>query len=411
MEIDVLVIGGGAAGIAAATAAARNGSTVALIERYGFLGGMATAAAVGTVCGLYYRSESQESRYICSGFSKEFGQELSKLEAIQPIQFKNGLHFLPYTPFAFRTVADRIINRDRIDLYLHTTMTDVRVNDDLIKTIQALVWDKQVTFYPKSVIDCSGEATVTALAGGRTRESDCYQAAAFVFAMAGIEKVESSVLQMVLIREIKRAISKGTLSQDCERLTIVPGSHVGNRVSFKLGLADRVDKALNKMTFLEVHVRSLVNEIANFLKKNTSIFSNAILTEAATQVGIRTGRRPIGLATLTEEDVLSCRRFNNGIAKGAWPIEEWSTDRKPNMRYFSLDDYYEIPSDALRSEDFGNLLFAGRNISATDAAIASARVIGTCLSTGYAAGKIAAFQSQCKDLTFAVEELRKEQVK
>ena len=410
MNVDVLVVGGGAAGIAAAVGAARNGSTVTLIERCGFLGGMATGALVGTICGLYFRSESKESRFICRGFPREFGQRLAKFSDMQPVKYINGLHFLPYEPFAFRRLADVIVSEEGIDLYLHTTMAGVDTQAGSVKSVHALAWDKPITIYPKSVVDCSGEATVAALAGGHTIESDCHQAAAIVFAMHGLKEIEPYSLQMLLFRELKRAISDGTLPADCERLSIVPGSHVGNRIYFKLGLPDKVGQDVNKMTLFEIRSRSLIFEMVRFLRSSISTFSDAILSEVASQVGVRTGRRPVALTTLTGKDVLSCRKFDDGIAKGGWPIEKWEAEPKPAMQYFSLDDYYEIPSHALRSKDFQNLLFAGRNISATDTAIASARVIGTCLGTGYAAGTMAAFQSQGKKFALAIPQIRKEQV-
>jgi len=87
---------------------------------------------------------------------------------------------------------------------------------------------------------------------------------------------------------------------------------------------------------------------------------------------------------------LSCKKFDDAIANAAWPIEIWEQNRRVNMRYFKLDDYYQIPAGCLQSTSIDNLFFAGRNISATDDAIASARVMGICLQTGYAAGSLAA---------------------
>ena len=93
---------------------------------------------------------------------------------------------------------------------------------------------------------------------------------------------------------------------------------------------------------------------------------------------------------LTEADVLECKKSKHAIANGAWPIEEWGQDKRVHMRYFEENNYYQIPADCLISQTLSNLFFAGRIISASDAAIASARVMGICLQTGYAAGKLAA---------------------
>ena len=86
---------------------------------------------------------------------------------------------------------------------------------------------------------------------------------------------------------------------------------------------------------------------------------------------------------------MSCKRTSDGIAIGTWPIEEWSNNGELKMDYFEPDKGYSIPADCLISDSLHNLYFAGKNISATSRAIASARVIGTALQTGYAAGKMA----------------------
>jgi hypothetical protein len=120
------------------------------------------------------------------------------------------------------------------------------------------------------------------------------------------------------------------------------------------------------------------------------VFKNASLLSVANEAGIRVEARSTGKYILTEEDVLNCKKFDTAIAKGAWPIEEWGQDKRVQMRYFTEGDHYQIPAECLRSNAFKNLFFGGRNISATAGAIASARVMGTCLQTGYAAGKLAA---------------------
>jgi hypothetical protein len=98
----------------------------------------------------------------------------------------------------------------------------------------------------------------------------------------------------------------------------------------------------------------------------------------------------MGKYILTEADVLQCKKFGDAIANASWPIEEWEQDRRVKMRYLKEDDFYQIPARCLQSKTMDNLFTAGRCISATDAAIASARVMGVCLQTGYAAGCLAA---------------------
>ena len=134
-----------------------------------------------------------------------------------------------------------------------------------------------------------------------------------------------------------------------------------------------------------------------YLRANSPIFSQAQWGMVAPEVGIRTGPRHLGKQVLTEAEVLGCLKTTDTVARGAWPIEHWPPGENPVMMYFDLDDYYDIPVGALCSASIENLFFGGRNLSATDQAVASARVIGTALATGYAAGKLAAGCIQNKE--------------
>jgi hypothetical protein len=93
---------------------------------------------------------------------------------------------------------------------------------------------------------------------------------------------------------------------------------------------------------------------------------------------------------LTQAQVMGCVKHPNAVARGAWPVEHWEPGKYADMSYFAEHDHYDITPAMLRSPQFDNFFFAGRNMSADDKAIASARVIGTCLATGYAAGVLAA---------------------
>ena len=121
---------------------------------------------------------------------------------------------------------------------------------------------------------------------------------------------------------------------------------------------------------------------------------NTVLTEWAPEVGFRTGYRGLGRETLSPEMVANCTKHPEGIANGAWPIEYWKPGEQAEMEFFVDGDYYQIPAGCLESQFAKNLYFAGRNISATPRALASARVMGTCLQTGYAAGTLAAHAAQ-----------------
>ena len=106
------------------------------------------------------------------------------------------------------------------------------------------------------------------------------------------------------------------------------------------------------------------------------------------QVGMRVLQRSKGQHILHEDEVLHCVKSEDEVAIGSWPIEEWNHSGRVSMAYFPENDFYSIPKGCLMSYQLHNLYFAGKNISATHKAIASARVIGSCIQTGYAAGKL-----------------------
>ncbi len=386
---DVLIVGGGSAGVAAAVAAAGAGADVVLLEKNAYPGGKATAAYVGTVCGLYYRSECPEARFVNEGFPCQFAEQLQAVSGTQPFFFKNGLHFLPYERFAFMQVCDGFLQKNKVTSCFHGHLTQVKKEGDCIVEASASIHNRPVVFYPKTIIDTAGEAVVSRLAGLDIFEEEAYQASAQVFCMAGIGTDDSHVLNLSLLRCIHKGIADGIFPKDYERLSVVPGSVQSGRAVFKLGLPLGVDNDPAQVTHLEWFARKAVGDIVAFFKAYNGLFKNAWLTMVAPEVGIRTGPRNVGKAILQKEDVMSCRKTDDAVARGAWPIEFWPPGQNPRMEYFAIDDHYDIPAGALQSAFLKNLFFAGRNISASEEAIASARVIGTCLATGYAAGRIA----------------------
>jgi len=410
IKSDVLITGGGAAGIAAARGAYESGASVILIERHSYLGGKATAAMVGTVCGLYFRGSSNPANYVMNGFPKFFGERLRESGKTEPVSFSEGLQFLPYSPFGFKLVCDEILEECKTEVYYHTVVSSCNCRNGAIDTVEAIALDRKVIFNPKAVVDCTGEALLSTLCNLAVMEDENYQAPALVFSMENVTTDDHFKLSLEVGRQIKRALDAGVVSPVFERVSIVPGSMRNGSVYLKIGFLKRVTNEVNKASGLETFGRRTVKEVSGFLVKHVPSFQNARLGTVAPEVGIRIGRRHVGKYILQEEDVLQCRKFDDGIANGAWPIEFWGDDKRVRMTYFDMDDYYQIPSRALMSNTLNNLFFAGRNMSATENAIASARVIGTCLGTGYAAGKIAAFFALGKDMKEAVAEIRKEQV-
>ena len=390
LHTDVVVLGGGSAGVAAAVAAARKGLQVMLIERNAYLGGKATAAEVGTICGLYHFSKNEKSKYIVKGFTKDFAEELRLRSNTSPLFSPEGVHYLPYHVEAFKEICLDLINEHKIGIYFNAVLEHVTVEDQKLKSVHIIAAGNPVTINLDALIDCSGDSVISQAANLPLIKSENYQAAAQVFTMQGVAEENEFKLGMIMMKALRSAIDNNILGDFYDRVYVVQGSLKNNFVNLKIGIPLAVTYAPGNLQELRTVALSFVENLSQFLIKQVDAFKNASLVHIAPEVGIRIGQRSTGKYLLTEEDVLSCKKFDDAIAHATWPIEIWEQNRRVNMRYFKLDDHYQVPAGCLQSTSIANLFFAGRNISATDGAIASARVMGICLQTGYAAGCLAA---------------------
>ena len=407
---DVVVLGGGAAGIAAAVAAARKGLQVILIERNAYLGGKATAAEVGTVCGLYKFNRTENSEFIVRGFAKEFAESLQSKSNTKPLYNTDGLHYLPYNIDEFKNISLSLLHENKISVHFNSVLKTIQTENKKIISVSVIAGGNPVALHLKSIIDCSGDSIISRAADLPLIKSEYYQAAAQVFTMQGVDEDNEARLGMILMKTLRSAIDKNQLADFYDRVYIVPGSLKNNCVNLKIGIPLPVTYAPGNLQELKTVAHSFVDNLSQFLIKYVAAFKNASVQNIAPEVGTRIGQRSIGKYILTENDVLQCKKFDDAIANAAWPIEEWEQHRRVKIRYFNADDFYQIPAGCLQSNGISNLFFAGRNISATDAAIASARVMGICLQTGYAAGCLAAASASNVSLSDAVKQIKNEQL-
>lgn len=406
LKYDVVVIGAGSAGIAAAVQSARRGMKTALLERLHYPGGKATAAEVRTLCGFYY-SGRKKPEFIHNGFPKEFAEKMMALENRKPVSFDRDLYFIPYHPYSFKWLSDQFLQTG-VDVYYQSYPVELsRSNDGNIDKLKVLNKDQVLTFETKMLIDCSGESVVSALLDiPQTREEN-YQAATQVFTLSKIDLPDNAMLNMLVNKAIIKAVQSGELPEYYDRLSVVPGSFKNGTASFKLSLPELLKDEMNSHSQLLVEARDRVGLLFLFLRDNIEAFKYAEFSSLAPELGIRTGRRLLGKYQLSKEDILHSARFEDAVAKGSWPIEKWGTEKRVSMSYPETGEYYEIPLRSLQSAHCGNLLAAGRGICADEDAIASARVIGTCMATGAASGIYAAEKINGKDDKSALESIRK----
>lgn len=393
---DVVVVGGGAAGLAAAIAAGRAGARTALVERYGFLGGLATAGMVSTICGLYHGSSSGEPEPINEGFAEAFARRLSAMPGCQkPVRRGRGV-VLPYTPFAFACLADELVTAVApLDVYLHAYLVGVDTAPARIEGLRITTWERSLELRASVVVDTSGDAVVARQAGAATETAPLAhrQLPSLIFVL---QQVDTAALgagpRVAVLRALLAAERDGRLPPGASNVTLAlspqPGELVGKLALD--GLASALSERRDLLTAAEQEGRRRVLAVTEFLK-TLPAFGRAFVSHVAAQVGVRESRRVIGRYQLTREDVLAARQFDDGVARAAWPIELWHAGHLgATYEYLEDGQTYEIPLRCLQARDVENLFVAGRCMSATHEALGSARVIGTCLATGEAVGMAAA---------------------
>lgn len=396
MNYDVVVVGGGAAGLAAAVAAGSAGARTALVERYGFLGGMATAGMVSTICGLYHGSSSAVPEPLNEGFAETFARRLATMPGCQKPVRRGRTFVLPYTPFAFACLADELVaSAPQVDVYLHAYLVGVETGSGRIEALRIATWERTVELRVTVVADTSGDGVIARHAGAATETAPLSdrQLPSLVFVL---QQVDTDALgtgpRVALLRTLVAAERDGLVPKGASNLTLGPSPQPGEVIG-KLalgGVTDDLSEQRDFLTAAEQEGRRRVLAVTEFLK-TLPAFERAFVSHVAAQVGVRESRRVIGRYQLTREDVLSGRKFDDGVARASWPIELWEEGRLgATYEYLGDGQTYDIPLRSLQARDVENLLVAGRCMSATHEALGSARVIGTCLATGEAVGLAAA---------------------
>ena len=385
IDCDVCVVGGGAAGIAAATTLAGKGARVTCVEHNPFPGGNATAGAVGTVCGLYPRGGCQ---LLESPFLDTFINRLQKLANTQPMTYSHGLYFLPYYVSSFVKCCFESVSSPLIRFIGGGSVFEVKSNDGQVTEVKACSPEGVFSVVSKAFIDASGDAIISRHGGIPCLPSESHQAAAMVFGIEGAPCTQERTLAILIMKTLEEAHQKGILSEGERLVSLVPGSLRKFSVACKLSLPYEGELTPSLRNTLEREARSSIPKIVDVLKLDPD-WAHVRLSWIAPRVGVRSGNRGAGQVVLTEDDVVGALHHPDEVARGVWPVEIWSARRSPEMRLLPAGDYYSIRRGSLISSSMKNLLFAGRTISATERALGSARVIGTAFLTGEAAALLA----------------------
>jgi hypothetical protein len=387
-DADLVVVGGGSAGTAAAVTAARAGLRTVLVEEAPFLGGMSTGGCVGTFCGFYHRALNGDLVHLVGGFPVEVEAELRRRGfCYGPVPFKTTAA-VPYVPWGVKTLYDAMARGEgALTIYLHARFVRALVRDDTIEAVTVATRSGHVAMRAPYFIDASGDAALAVAAGVPIVRGEPLQYPSMMFYMQHVD-LDAALPHLFELNDLlERHFETDGLPRRSGNL--IPTGRPGevlvamSRVAIAGRAVDASDAA--ELTLGEMVGREQAERCAAFLRQHMPGFADAFLSDTAPRLGVRETRRVRGRYALTRDDVLGGRRFDDGICRAAWPIELHVAGGRTEWQFLEDGLWYTVPYRCLVPERARNLLVAGRCVSATREAFASVRVIGPCMSEGQAA--------------------------
>ncbi|MBX3644734.1 MAG: FAD-dependent oxidoreductase [Rubrivivax sp.] len=395
-ETEVLVLGGGPAGIAAAARAAAAGRATLLVERYGFLGGMGTAAGVTNFCGLHANVHGRMRRVV-HGVADELLQRIDALGGLnEPHAIFGRTLAQAYDGAAYKCAADELLLTRGVQLLFHAQAVGVQMRDD--GSIDALLVETRSgrrALRAQVFIDCSGDGDLMHWAGAPWEQGDAQGDLLYptlMFRVAGVDDARAGEAWREVGPRMAEAQRAGRHRFARQGAILRPMKHAGEWRVNVTQIANAQGRAMDGTDALqlsagEVEGRRQVREFFAFLRAEMPGFEHAYLLEIAPQVGIRETRRLLGRAVLTGADVLGCADFDDSIGVNAWPLEQHvAGDVKWSWPPADSRGYNQLPWRMVLPQQVRNLLVAGRCASMDAAAQSAARVSGACFVMGEAAG-------------------------
>ena len=388
-EFDVIVVGGGLTGVAAAVCAAREGMKVLILEQSGFLGGAMGNCLINPFMPYTTKMEingEKKTVKLSDGFFTEIMDRLAEMGGRQGSTFHEEY---------LKLILDRMVVEAGVTVLLHSTLCGVEKSGYTITGVTTVSKAGKLTMHAKCFIDCTGDADLAVMAGcpthlGRDKDQMC-QPMTLCFRLANVD-IEKYRENKPMINELYQKFqAEGKIKNPRENVLIFYHP-VKNMLHFN---TTRVIK-LNPvdpfhLTRAEMEAREQMFEMYYFLKENIPGFENADIAFSAPQIGVRESRMIDGEHLLTEQELKACTRFDDAIAAANYDIDIHSPDGAGTSHYYFPDgEYYTIPYRSMLPLRADNLIVSGRCISSTHEAQASYRVMPIVTTLGQAAGVAAA---------------------
>ena len=411
---DVAVIGCGIAGSMAAIAAARHGSSVIAIDEAGYPGGALTAMGTGPMM-TFHAGETQVVR----GLPQEMVTRLMARGFSPGHTVDSTGYTYTVTPFSsegMKCILEEMMVEAGVTLLYHTTVYRTSVEEGLLKQIHCFSCGKNFTVQANIFVDATGDGDLFALSGvpftkGRSSDGKSQpmtmnfkidgvdtarirsfmekspELFPFLCKKPGIEKYASRLSVSGFQEIMKRGIQEGKITFDRDIVLTFETDREGEMIvnMSRINGEDPIDPL--SLTRAEIKGRRQVFELLSYLRQNVPGYESAKLLFSGPNVGIRSSRQMVGVYTLTADDILSNRVFEDRIAAFGYPIDIHSADgTETNSTFLKEGTWYTIPYRCLINNEVPNLMAAGRNISCSFEAQASTRVSPCCAALGEAAG-------------------------